>query len=149
MRQLLLSISIAALLLPSTLFADDSDSLAGKWSFKKTNDQGQNITQTIEVKKDKFIFEIRTSDDSVVLHAEGDFKLEKLGPFSVARFSHIRAGSSSSNLDDVDDVYTSVYTLDEDIWTMATNFDKQRDGQKPSVDVYHHVKAKAASKETK
>ena len=144
MRQLLFSLSIAVLLIPSAILADDLESLSGKWSVKKTNDQGQNITQTIEVKKDKFVFEILTSDDNVVLHAEGDFKLEKLGPFSVARFSHIRAGSSASNLDDVDDVYTSVYALDEDSWTMATNFDKQRDGQKPSLDIYHHVKAKAA-----
>jgi hypothetical protein len=27
---------------------------------------------------------------------------------------------------------------------MASGFDKQRDGQKPSLDVYHHVKAASA-----
>ena len=149
MKRVLLTISIASLSFLQIARADDLESLAGKWSIKKTNDQGQNVIQTIEVKKDKFVFEILSSDESVVLHAEGDFKLEKLGPFSVARFSHIRAGGSASNMDDVDDTYTSVYTLDEDSWTLATNFDKQRDGQKPSADVYHHVKAKAASKETK
>src|SRR5579864_2777577 len=144
MKKLWLSLSVAVLF--STLklaAADDLDSLSGKWSVKKVNDQGQNITQTIEVKKDKFVFQILTSDGSVVLHAEGDFKLEKLGPFSTARFSHIRAGSSASNLDDVDDVYQSIYVLDGDNWTMATNFDKQRDGQKPSLDPYHHVKAES------
>ncbi len=115
---------------------------------KKVNNEGQNITQTIEVKKDKFVFEILSADDSVVLHAEGDLKLEKQGPFSVARFVNIRAGSSS-NLQDVDDVYTSIYTLDDDAWTMASGFDKQRDGQKPSLDLYHHVKAAASAKPAK
>ena len=110
---------------------------------KKVSNEGQNVTQTIEIKKDKFVFEILSSDDSVVLHAEGDLKLEKLGPFTVARFTNIKAGSAS-NLQDVDDVYTSIYTLDDDAWTMASGFDKQRDSQKPSVDVYHHVKAAAA-----
>ena len=144
MKKLWFSLSVAVLF--STLkvvAADDLESLSGRWSVKKVNDQGQNITQTIEVKKDKFVFEILTSDGSVVLHAEGDFKLEKLGPFSAARFSHIRAGSSASNLDDVDDVYQSIYVLDGDNWMMATNFDKQRDGQKPSLDAYHHVKAES------
>jgi hypothetical protein len=149
MKRLVLSVCFCVLFLHRAAFADDLDALAGKWSMKRVNDQGQNITQTIEVKKDKFVFEILSSDQSVVLHAEGDLKLEKLGPFNAARFTHIRAGSSSSNLDDIDDVYVSVYTLDEDSWTMASNFDKQRDGQKPAVDVYRHVKTKTASKESK
>ena len=143
MKHLLLTISIAVLLVQRAAFADDMEALSGKWSVKKTNDQGQNVTQTIEIKKDKFVFEILSSDDSVVLHAEGDFKVEKAGPFNAVRFFNIRAGSS---MEEVDDVFVSVYTLDGDSWTMASNFDKQRDGQKPSVDVYRHVKASAAAK---
>jgi hypothetical protein len=144
MKPILLSICIAVLFLNRAALADDSDALSGKWVVKKVNEQGQNITQTIEVKKDKFVFQILSADDTVVLYAEGDLKLEKLGPFSSARFFHIRGGSSASNLDDVDDVYVSVYSLDGDTWTMAANLDKQRDGQKPSLDVYHHVKAAPA-----
>lgn len=149
MKQLFLTICIAALCLHRVAFADDAEALSGKWSVKKVNDQGQNITQTIEVKKDKFVFEILTAEDTVVLHAEGDLKLEKLGPFSSARFYHIRAGSSASNLDDVEDVYVSIYSLDGDNWTMASNFDKQRDGQKPGVDIYRHLKVTPASKPAK
>ena len=148
MKPILLSICIAVLFLNRPALADDSEALSGKWMVKKVNDQGQNITQTIEVKKDKFVFQILSADDTVVLYAEGDLKLEKLGPFSSARFFHIRGGSSASNLDDVDDVYVSVYSLDGDTWTMAANLDKQRDGQKPSLDLYRRVKA-AAAKPTK
>jgi uncharacterized protein (TIGR03067 family) len=146
MKHLFLTIGVSMLFIQQAAFADDLEALSGKWSVKKVNDQGQNITQTIEVKKDKFVFEILSSDDTVVLHGEGDFKLEKIGPFNAARFSHIRAGSSASNLDDVDDEFVSIYSLDGDNWTMASNFDKQRDGQKPGVDVYHHVKAEAKAK---
>ena len=144
MKTLIHSICLVSLLTCTAAFADDLESLAGKWSVKKVSSKGHNITQTIEVKKDKFVFEIRTEDDSVAVHAEGDFKLEKLGPFSAARFYNIRGGRSASDLQDVDDVYVSVYTLDGDSWIMASNFDKQRDGQNPSMDVYRHVKAAAA-----
>jgi hypothetical protein len=150
MKQLFLSLS--TVLLFCTCFgaaADDLAALGGKWSTKKTNDQGENYIQTIEIKKDKFVFQILTKDDQVTLYAEGDVKLEKLGPFNSIRFFHIRAGGSSSNLDDVNDEYLSVYVLDEDIWTMASNFDKQRDQQKPSADVYRRVKTPAAAKPAK
>jgi hypothetical protein len=120
--------------------ADDLTSLAGKWAVKKTNDQGEKYTQTLEIKKDKFVFQILGGDDQVTLYAEGDIKLEKLGPFNAIRFFHIRAGGSVSNLDDVEDEYESIYVLSADNWTMASNFDKQRDQQKPSADVYRRVK---------
>jgi len=142
MKRLLFSNSFAIVLLSSAaLAADDLGSLAGKWSVKKLNDQGQNYTQTIEVKKDKFVFQILGADDNVVLYAEGDLKLDKVGPFSSAKFYHIRSGRSASDLQDVDDEYVSIYTLDNDTWTLAANFDKQRERQKPSLDLYKRVKA--------
>jgi len=104
-------------------------------------EQGQKITQTIEIKKDKFIFEI-LNEGQAVLHAEGDVKFEKLGPFSSVHFSHIRAGESASNLQDVDEERTSVYLFDDDTWTMASNFDAARQ-QKPSAEVYHKAKTTA------
>ena len=142
MKALFLSFALV-LLSHLTVQADDAALLTGKWSAKKTNDQGEAYTQTLEIKKDKFIFEMVSADGNIVLHAEGDLKLEKLGPFSAARFNHIRAGQSSSSMDDVDDEYVSVYTLDGDTWTMASNFDKQRENQKPAADVYRKVKTAA------
>jgi hypothetical protein len=126
--------------------ADDATSLAGKWLIKKTNDQGETYRQTIEIKKGKFTFEILGADDHVVLHAEGDLKLEPIGPFSSVRFLHIRGGRSTSEMDDVDDEYVSIYLLDGDTWTMASNFDKARDNQKPAADVYKRVKPASTTK---
>ena len=137
MKKLFFTLSFAAALFASgAVRADDAAQLAGKWSVKKTNDQGDKYTQTIEVKKDKFVFEIHGADNQTVLHAEGDLKFEKLGPFSSIRFTHIRAGRSATEMDDVDDEYISIYRLDGDKWTMASGFDKDRDRQKPGVDVY-------------
>jgi uncharacterized protein YxeA len=123
----------------SSLRADDLDLLQGKWSAKKTNDQGQAYTQVVEIKKDKFVFEIKGANDEVAIHAEGDVKLEKLGPFSVAKFTHIRGGTSADSLQDVDDDHVSVYTLDGETWMVTSNFDKERE-QPAGLDVYHKIK---------
>src|SRR5512140_1003849 len=102
MERLLLNVTIAVTLFAAArLRADDMDLLTGKWSVKKVNDEGQNYTQTIEINKDRYVFQILGANDRVVLYSEGDLKLEKVGPFKSARFSHIRAGDSASNLDDV------------------------------------------------
>jgi len=106
---------------------------------KKTSDQGQNVSQTVEIKQNKFVFEILGAGDQLFLHAEGDFKLEKLGPFSSVRFLNIRGGASAADLQDVSEEYVSIYTLDTDTWTLASNFDRDRE-QKPSLDLYQRVK---------
>jgi len=126
--------------------ADDLDALAGKWAVKKTNEQGDKYTQTLEIKKDKFLFQILDGDNQLTLYAEGDIKLEKLAAFSSIRFLHIRAGGSAASLKDLDDEYVSVYVLDDDTWIMASNFDKQREQQKPSADAYRRIKTVAPSK---
>ena len=132
---------IAGLLCAATLMADDADLLAGKWSVKKVNDEGQKYTQTIEIKPDnKFVFQILGEDNQSAFVAQGDFKLEKLGPFKAARFFHIKAGAAGSDLTDLDDEYESVYALGEDTWTLASNFDKGRE-QKPALDAYQRVKS--------
>ncbi len=56
----------------------------------------------------------------------------------------MRAGDSATNLNDVDDEFVSVYTLEGDIWTVASNLDKSRE-QKPSLDVYRRVVVRPSS----
>jgi len=130
----------ASLLCTVNLVADDAAALCGKWSVRKVNDEGQKYTQTIEIQPDKkFVFQILGEDNQPAFIARGDFKLEKLGPFKAARFFHIKAGAAGSDLDDVDDEYESVYALSEEAWTMAANFDKDRE-QKPALDVYQRLK---------
>ncbi len=126
--------------------ADELDALAGKWTSHATNEDGQRYTQQIEIKKNKFTFKI-SSGDETRLYAEGDVKLEKAGPFKSISFTNIKAGQSASDANEIDDTYTSIYTMGDDgAWLVAMNFDKERDSQKPRLDVYR--KDKSAAKES-
>ena len=148
-NSLLLSLAVGASLFSFVAAAaDDMDALIGKWSVKKVNDQGQNVTQTFTIKKGKAIFQVLGAEDRVILYAEGDLKLDKIGPFNAAHFANIRGGRSADNLQDVDDEYVSIYRLDGDTLTMASFFDKEREQMPPSVDVYQRVKEAAGSGDT-
>ncbi|MBI3852810.1 MAG: hypothetical protein HY298_21355 [Verrucomicrobia bacterium] len=131
----ILAVSALVITFTFTASADDLDSLSGKWSLKKKSPDGQTITQSIEIKKDKFTFEIKGSDGNTVLYAEGSIKLEKLGAFKSIKFFNIKAGQSASQTESVDEERLSIYQLGEGTWTLAANFDAVRD-EKPSVDVY-------------
>jgi len=134
MKQL---IAVAAILIlfMFTALADDLAKLEGKWSLKKTNAEGQSITQSIEITTNTFKFKIIRGDQTTI-YAEGQVKLEKSGPFNVVKFTDIKAGSSESDLDEINDDHVSIYVLGDDSWTLAANFDKDRDDQKPSLDRY-------------
>ncbi len=140
-----LSVLGFAALCAAPAYADDLESLAGKWSTQKTNEDGQRYTQTMEIKKNKFIFKIADNDGTTRLYAEGDVKLDKAGPFKTVNFINIKAGQSADATDSIEDTYTSIYKMQDDgSWLVVMNFDKERDSQKPSLDVYR--KAKAAQK---
>ena len=127
---------VAAVATPG--FSEELDAFAGKWTTQKNNNEGQRITQQIEIKKNKFTFKISDNEGQTRLFAEGDVKLEKAGPFKTIVFSNIKAGQSPSETDPIDDTYTSIYRMnDEGALLLVTNFDKERDSQKPSLDVYH------------
>ena len=127
-------VSAFALLSTVRALGDDLESLSGKWVAKKTI-QGQSITQTIEIKKDKLTFEVKNSDGKTVLYAEAKIKLETLGSFKTMKAFDIKAGESSSGTESVDGSRTSIYQLSGGTWTMASNFDEIRE-EKPTVDVY-------------
>jgi hypothetical protein len=131
--------AISALLVTSSLVrADDLEKIAGKWSVNRTSEQGQAVTQTIEIKKDKLTFKVVGSDGNTRLFAAGDVKLEKCGPFNVMKVTNIKAGESESEANPIEDDRTLVYQLGDNTWTIASNFDKERE-QEPRVDVYKKV----------
>ena len=137
----ILTVSSVVAISAISVFSDDAEALTGKWSLKRANDQGQTSTRLLEIKKNKFTFSMMGSDDKVVLYAEGDVKLEKLGPFNGIKFVNIKAGPSASETQPVDEERASIYQLGGDTLTVASNFDAERN-QKPSLDVY--TKAAAA-----
>jgi hypothetical protein len=119
----------------TTAGADEWDKLNGKWTAKKSNDDGRSWTQVIEIDKGKFKFRILSSSGDLRLHAEGDVKQEKLGPFNVLKFYNIKGGESADTLEPVDDDRTVIYQLGYDTLTVAADFDKERETP-PSADKY-------------
>lgn len=117
------------------------DALQGKWIVKKTNEEGQSFTQTIEIKKDKLTFSIAGADGQVRFFAKGVLKAEKLAPFNVVRLSDLEAGGSADDTQPVNDDRVSIYVLEDDKLTIASNFDKVREDQKPALDVYTRAAA--------
>ena len=117
------------------------DPLQGKWSVAKTNQEGRSYSQTMEIKKDRLIFNLIGGDDQLRFVAKGAIKAEKLGPFDVLVISHLEAGRSPEDLKSVDDDRTLVYTLRDERLIIASNFDKERDTEKPSMDAYVRVEA--------
>ena len=131
-----------AVALAAPAFSEDLSALAGKWSVQKTNEDGQRYMQHLEIKKDKFTFKVSSLEGETQLYAEGDVKLDKVGPFKTIVLSNIKAGQSSADSSPIDDTYTSIYKLgDDDTLMMVMNFDKERDEpQKPRLDVYRKAK---------
>ena len=66
MKRFLIQFSFAVnMFAAGALSAADAELLAGKWSVKKTNDKGENYTQTLEIKPNKFVFQRLGADDRV------------------------------------------------------------------------------------
>jgi hypothetical protein len=107
--------------------ADDLDVLAGKWVAERTDAQGRAFKQVLEINKNKFKYQVTSPADDGGIYAEGDVKVETLGPFKTAKFYNIQGGRSPSDLQPVDDDRTVIYTLGDNEMTVAVNFDKERD----------------------
>ena len=133
----------------SSSFAAESPALAklqGKWSGKRTASDGQEMSSTIEIKGEKLTFQAFSADKELRFVAKGTVKAEMHGPFHVMKITDIEGGRSASELEAVNDDRSSIYFLTDDTLTLASNFDKEREGEKPRVEVYQRVVAQAAAK---
>ena len=119
--------------------------LNGKWSMKRTNSEGRVSSQQLNISGDKMTFELRNADGELRLFAKANFKTEKAGPFKYFVLSDIEGGRSDNDLQSVDDTRTSVYTLREGKLIVASNFDRERDNERPSMDVYTRSESSGAS----
>ena len=123
----------------------DLAKLQGKWSTKRTGSDGQESSFTMEIKGEKLSFQAFRGDNELRFVAKGNVKAEMHGPFHVMKITQIEAGGSASDLQPVNDDRSSVYFLKDGELTLASNFDKERENEKPRVEVYQRVETKAAS----
>jgi hypothetical protein len=139
MLRVLLTSLLIACALPCSFAADSElDKLQGKWETKKTSDDGQKITQTLEFKKDKTLFKILDASGSVVMAVTADVKAVKAGPFKTITISNIEAGRDEDSLESVDGSRAYVYLPGYNTLTIVSNIDEERD-RPPAIDVYTRV----------
>jgi len=137
---LCLSLTVAAV---AAADAASLDALQGSWSVKRTNQEGQVISQTLEFKQDRMTFKMTGPDSEMRFFAKGAVAVQKLGPFQTLKITGIQAGRSEDSAEAVDDERTSVFVLDGDTFTLASNFDKERSSQPPRAETYSRSKAAA------
>jgi hypothetical protein len=136
------------MLVAGNTWAAESAALAklqGKWSGKRTNSEGREATATIEIKGEKLTFQIFNADQELRLIARGNVKAEMHGPFNVLKITNIEGGRSASEMDPTNDDRTTVYFLKDDTLTLASNFDKDRENERPRLETYQRVEAKSAA----
>jgi hypothetical protein len=140
-----------AVLIAATAIGAESPALTklqGKWSGKRTSSSGQEVSQRIEIKDDKLTFQIIDAGNEVRFFAKGEVRAETLGPFSVLKITNLEAGRSPDQLQPVSDELNTIFVLRGDTLILASNFDKERDNQKPRLDQYERgegVKESAAA----
>lgn len=124
------------------LFAGDPpslDELQGRWTVHKTNQDGRRYSYNLEIKQSAFAFELRDGEGQVRLFAKGAVKTEKSGPFKMLSFTDVQAGRTADELAPVDDTRIAIYTVFGNKLHLVTNFDKDRDNETPTLDVYTRV----------
>jgi len=144
MKQTILSAFTAVLVssfAASFAMADDLDALAGRWVADRADSRGRTFKQVLEFKKDKFKFSLTREGDDRGLYAEGDVKVEALGPFKALTMGNIQGGLSPTDLQPVNDDRAVIYVLGDNELITAVNFDKPR-SEPPMVTKY--TKAAAA-----
>lgn len=115
--------------------ADDLADLAGKWSLKRKLDDGQAVTQQLVFKADKFTFRMMTEGGSTLLYAEGTAKIATAGGIKVLSLTDLKAGTSDSELNPVDEQYSAPIRVAGSTCYFATGLDKARE-ENPRLDVY-------------
>src|SRR6185503_14763435 len=94
----------------ASVFAADSsslDALQGSWSTKRTNQEGQVVSQMLEFKQDRMTFKMTGPGTEMRFFAKGAVAVQKLGPFQTLKITDIKAGRSEDAAEAVDDERTS------------------------------------------
>lgn len=124
------------LLLATSFFAlaNDLDALQGKWTAKKSGDNGPQ-TMNLEFKKNKFDFHL-SSDGGGGFVVKGDVEVKKAGAFSTIRFRATKVGPNETDLSDSDEDRSMVFSMQNGKLYIASNLDLERENETPTIDVY-------------
>jgi len=126
---------LLGVVLCSTALAAEIDAVQGKWKADQELN-GQKVVFHLDVKGDKFRFEAKSSDGASLMIAKGKVKVEQNGPFKTLVLHGIEWGQNESDLQPVDDTRSYAYVSGWQSMTLAGNFDRERDNEKPSITIY-------------
>ncbi|HAM70072.1 MAG TPA: hypothetical protein DCM86_00320 [Verrucomicrobiales bacterium] len=135
---------LTLLLAPATKVGADPvplSKLAGKWSATGSGRDGKPATRILEISGEKLVFQLLDEDKQLQIYATGKINTEALGSINIFKVSDLRGGQSPDSLDAVDDDRTVVFLLGDGTLTVASGFDKERDEERPRVDVYRFIEA--------
>lgn len=119
----------------ANLHADDLADLTGKWSLKRKTDDGQSVTQQLTFKEGKFTFRMMTEAGSTLLYAEGSAKVETAGGIKVLALTNIKAGTSDTDANPVDEQYSAAFRKSGNTFYLASGLDRERE-ESPRMDAY-------------
>jgi hypothetical protein len=114
------------------------EKIQGKWEVKKTSEDGDKITQVLEIKKDTMVFKILNASGDTTFLAKATVKPQKAGAFNTFTISNIKAGSNEDSLEAADGERAYVYQIGYQTLTIVSNIDEERE-RPPTLDVYKKV----------
>jgi hypothetical protein len=130
-------------LISVSALAANLEQLQGNWALAKTNQEGQAYSQLIEIHGDQFSFQIVDAQSRLLLVSKGTIKATKTGPFDLLSVTGIQAGRAPEELQAVDDTRSLIYTIRDGKLIFASNFDKERENETPTVESYTRTRAEA------
>jgi len=121
------------------------DELQGKWSTTRTNRDGQTYTIHLDIQKDRLDFELKDGEGTLRMVAHAKLKVEQAGPVQLLTIFDIEGGRSKDDMSPVDDSRAMIYTLRDGALYLASNFDRERGSERPSLDVYRKTSGATSS----
>lgn len=133
--KLVAALAVVFALTSASVCADDLAALVGKWSLKRKMDDGQSVTQQLTFKEGKFTFRMMTEGGATLLYAEGTAKTATAGGIKVLSLTDIKAGTSDSDLNPVDEQFSAPFRVAGTTCYLASGLDRERE-ESPRLDVY-------------
>jgi|GEM_PF-2005432 len=131
-----LSILVCFVLTTTLALAGDlPERMQGKWSLKRTSENGEPVIQKLVFKGNTFQFRLMSEGGSTLLFAEGKAQLEKAGKVNVILLSEIKAGQSDTATEAVDMEYQTPVRVSYRTLYLASGLDEERE-EAPRMDAY-------------
>jgi len=125
------------LLLTATfvLAGDLPESMHGKWTLKRTNQEGEPVVQKLIFKAGTFEFRMMSEGGSTLIFAQGKAQVQSAGKVQVIMLTKIKAGQSDTEIESIDMEFQAPVRVSGSTMYFASGLDEERN-EAPRVDAY-------------